>query len=96
MFARLGDAGAKDEIDAGVASNDRVFWMHVEEACVTPFTQEDKDNDDKDCDIPHFPSNPNISNGVFDPSNIVKHGWYKLQEIWKDISKRHKVIDKDF
>ena len=82
-FSSVGNVATKQELDAGVASNNKGFWVRVQEVFVTKHPIYDKlqFNDDK------F-----LMNTAIDPGeNIQCHDWKKLRCIWADLNSKYKV-----
>ena len=89
----LGNTATKDELDAGEASNNRVFWSCVKEAFAKPFTKED---DEENCGVLHWPNDAHLSAGKLNLSITLKHSWSKLQAIQKELSERCETWNANF
>jgi hypothetical protein len=83
-FVQLGVRKDKSILDSGLAGNDEYFWQEVAEK-----NQEKKDDYDN---LAHEYS---LFLGI-DPSVKLQHGWSKLRDIFKSLSKSYREVFENF
>jgi hypothetical protein len=83
-FVQLGVRKDKSILDSGLAENDEYFWQEVAEK----FQEKKEDNDNLAHEHPLFLG--------IDPSVKLQHGWSKLRDIFKSLSKSYREVFNDF
>ena len=81
-FGTVGNVATKQELDAGIAGNNKGFWVRVQAAFVKTHPVYDKlqFTDDK------FFINTSIDPG----ENVQNHDWKKLRSIWLEVNSNYK------
>jgi hypothetical protein len=83
-FVQLGVRKDKSILDSGLAANDEYFWQEVAEK----FQEKKEDYDNLAHEHPLFLG--------IDPSVKLQHGWSKLRDIFKSLSKSYREVFENF
>ncbi len=84
MFVQLGVRKDKSILDSGLAGNDEYFWQEVAEK----FQEKKEDYD-------NLAHEHTLFLGI-DPSVKLQHGWSKLRDIFKSLSKSYREVFENF
>jgi len=82
-FATVGNAATKSELDAGVAGNNKGFWLKIQTVYIKSHPVYDR---------LQFADDKFFVNTAIDPGeNVQSHDWKKLRSIWSEVNSKYKI-----
>ena len=84
-----GDSAKRNATNANKTSNNRGFWVDVQDAFVA-----DKKSEARNKSL--FDDNRHLANAGFNPQNTEQHSQEKLRSVWKQVDERCEEADCQF